>query len=321
MNNFSPLNFNFNIGTGYGTGSAGWPGSVPSFGSSVLGAPVTNPLQMMSSLMQSMFAGNSGSSFGSNQCSLPDLFNQFQQNGGNSSYPCYGGVGGQAEGGFGCRPHRRPPHRPRRHQGPHGSQCQNFQFGQNCPPSRCDRNNSQGGTLSQEAEGKPISYTTSGGYKVSIDGTTINVTDPNGKNTVKTWGDPHENVNGTHVKDWEGKQRSIVLEDGTKITMTADGPKGVVENTSIYDGNQSVQITNKGNQITGHTFDPRQTAYLDASQYDGETALFSTGYNGAATYANIYNQDSSFNVTRAYQAIATTGGYANPNQVNDLYKG
>mgnify|MGYP000684011339 CR=1 FL=1 len=31
MNNFSPLNFNFNIGTGYGTGSAGWPGSVPSF--------------------------------------------------------------------------------------------------------------------------------------------------------------------------------------------------------------------------------------------------------------------------------------------------
>ena len=170
-------------------------------------------------------------------------------------------------------------------------------------------------------EGKPISYTTSGGYKVSIDGTTINVTDPNGKNTVKTWGDPHENVNGTHVKDWEGKQRSIVLEDGTKITMTADGPKGVVENTSIYDGNQSVQITNKGNQITGHTFDPRQTAYLDASQYDGETALFSTGYNGAATYANIYNQDSSFNVTRAYQAIATTGGYANPNQVNDLYKG
>ena len=31
MNNFSPLNFNFNIGNGYSPGTTGWPGSVSSF--------------------------------------------------------------------------------------------------------------------------------------------------------------------------------------------------------------------------------------------------------------------------------------------------
>lgn len=203
----------------------------------------------------------------------------------------------------------------------------NFNFGHQCPPSQCTpcpsqcgNGNQRGlGQLSQEGEGKPISYTTSGGYKVVVNGHDIIVTDPSGKNEHKTWGDPHENLNGKHIKDWQGKQRSIVLGDGTKITMTADGPQGVTETTSIYDGRQNVQITNRGNKVTNHSYDPRDTMFREMSQYDGETALFRTGYNGVATFDNIYNQDDKFNITSLYQQLGRTGGFADPGKVHDFY--
>lgn len=204
----------------------------------------------------------------------------------------------------------------------------NFNFGNQCPPSQCccpcrnqcGCNGQRGlGQLSQEGKGKPISYTTSGGYKVTVNGTDVIVTDPSGKNEVKTWGDPHENLNGKHVKDWNSKQRTIVLGDGTKITMSAPAKNGVVENTSIYDGRQNVQITNKGNQITNYSFNPYDTMMREMSQYDGETAVFRTGRNGVATYDNIYNQDQNFNITSLYQQIGRTGGYLNPGQVQDFY--
>lgn len=203
----------------------------------------------------------------------------------------------------------------------------NFNFGHQCPPSnccpcpnQCGNGNQRGlGQLCQEKEGKPITYTTSGGYKVTVNGHDITVTDPSGKNEHKTWGDPHENLNGKHIKDWQGKQRSIVLGDGTKITMTADGPQGVTETTSIYDGRQNVQITNRGNKVTNHSYDPYDTMFREMSQYDGETALFRTGYNGVATFDNIYQQDSNFNITSLYQQLGRTGGHLNPGKVYDFY--
>jgi hypothetical protein len=33
------------------------------------------------------------------------------------------------------------------------------------------------------------------------------IKDPNGKNTVQHWGDPHENLNGKHIKDWQGSKQ------------------------------------------------------------------------------------------------------------------
>lgn len=154
----------------------------------------------------------------------------------------------------------------------------------------------QGGQLTQEGKGKPIGYTTSGGYKVNVNGTTVTITDPTGKNTVKHWGDPHENVNGKTIKDWEGKDRSLVLGDGTKITMNADGPKGVINNTSIYDGNQAIQINNKNNEITNVSFNPYQTKMMDAYQPDGETSYVGPNRKGDFIYKNIYTQDQNLGV-------------------------
>jgi hypothetical protein len=253
-------------------------------------------------MMQSMFGL---SPFGN---PVSQLFQQF----GNSGWPasCGGfqqspGWGGYAPGSsYGCSPQLNYP---MPYQSCQPSPCQNFGFGQQCSPCQRDSgcHRPQTGQLQQEAEGKPITYTTSGGYTVSVDGHTINITDPNGKNTMKTWGDPHENVNGKHVSDWQEKQRTIVLDDGTKLTMSADNPKGVVESMSIYDGRQSVQIDNNNNKITGHSFNPFETRSLEQNQYDGSVAYLQTGNDGSLNFANYYTQDQNFNISRDYQLLAT----------------
>lgn len=198
----------------------------------------------------------------------------------------------------------------------------NFNFGHQCPQSCCcPGQRPPEGQLDQKGgQGKPIEYKTSGGYTVKVDKHTITVTDPQGKNTVEHWGDPHENLNGKHIKDWEGKQRSIILGDGTKITMSAQGPQGVTETMSIYDGRQNVQIDNYKNQITHHSMNPWDTMHRERSQYDGETAIFRTNQRtGASTYSNVYTQDINFGINHAYQALGSTGGFANPKQINDFY--
>lgn len=244
-----------------------------------------------------------------------------------ASYPpshghCFGGpqFGGYHQpmnfGGYGGHCHGGQPH-----WGGRPNVNLNFNFGHQCPPSRCCYPGQQGpqGQLCQKGKGKPIQYTTRGGYQVTVDKHTISVKDPSGKNVLKHWGDPHENLNGKHLKDWQGKQRTVVLGDGTKITMNATGPKGVTLGTSIYDGNQNVQINNKSNTVTHHSFNPFDTMFREMRQHDGETALFRTGRNGAGIYNNIYNEDQNFNITSLYQAIGRTGGYANPSQVYDFY--
>lgn len=196
----------------------------------------------------------------------------------------------------------------------------NFNFGHQCPPSRCCPQQPQQGQLQQEKEGKPITYTTAGGYTVHVDKHTITITDPNGKNEVKHWGDPHEKLNGKHIKDWEGKQRTLILGDGTKITMSADGPKGVTLNTSIYDGNQNVQINNSKNEVWHHSLNPYDTMHREMTQYDGETSVFFTQNNGSAVYNTIYQQDDKFNITPGYKALGATGSYTNPSKVYNFYK-
>lgn len=248
---------------------------------------------------------------------------------GAGSYPPAFGhnFGGPQMGGYGCPPFGggNPYGQPHWGGPGYGNNNMNFNFGHQCPPSCCCRpcqcgcGPQQQGQLSQDGKGKPISYTTSGGYEVTVNKHTISVKDPSGKNVLKHWGDPHENLNGKHLKDWEGKQRSIVLGDGTKITMTADGPHGVTRNTSIYDGRQNVQIANDNNQISHHSFNPWDTMYREMNQYDGETAIFRNNRFGGAVYNNIYTEDKNFNVTNSYQQIGRTGGFFNPSKVYDFY--
>ena len=270
------------------------------FGFNNLVGANSNSPQNSSSLMQSFFGG------GQTTNPLNQFFQQLSGSGmgfpmPNSSFGLQG-LGGYGYGSQGVQ--NPPPPPPPQHQQGGGQKCHQTQGHHRSHNSR--QNNSSGsGKLQQSAEGEPITYTTSGGYQVSVDGHTINITDPNGQNTVKTWGDPHENVNGTHVSDWQDKQRTIVLDDGTKITMSADNPKGVVESMSIYDGNQSIQIDNNNNKVTNQTYNPYQTRSLEQNEYDGSVAYLRTANDGSLNYANYYTQDQDFGITRNYQLLAT----------------
>jgi hypothetical protein len=187
------------------------------------------------------------------------------------------------------------------------------------------------GTLSQPgSDGQPITYTTLGGYTIKVDRTTVTVTDPYGMNTVQHWGDPHENLNGKHIKDWggmtgwSGERRSVVLGDGAKLTLQAAAWNGVVELASIYDHDRNVQFRNADNVVLHHAVDAGDTSQRDLAQYDGETALFVTDPESrTASYDDIYNEtfDTAGDPVQVpiTQPLGTTGGCANPNQVNDYF--
>lgn len=186
----------------------------------------------------------------------------------------------------------------------------NGQMGQCFGNQGCGRQ----GNLQQDGKGKPITYTTRGGYKVTVDKDKVSVKDPNG-NEVKHHGDPHEDLNGKHIKDWEGKQRSMVLADGTKITLSAEDAKGVTKHTSIYDGGQNVQIDNSKNEVQHQSYNDMDTWMREAAQYDGETAVFRPDANGGAVYYNVYNQAENGAFTQNYDWL----GRANGQKVDDLY--
>lgn len=189
-----------------------------------------------------------------------------------------------------------------------------------CPPFADGFEPFVSGDLEQTAPGAPIDYVTSGGYAIRIDGHTITVRDPIDFNRVEHWGDPHENLNGKHIKDWEGTRRSLLLDDGTKITWEAAGAQGVVEHTSIYDGHRNVQIDNAANEIVHESAELADTLCRDHAQYDGETARFGTDVDtGVATYSQAYLEDENFEITADSRPLGTTGGFANPGQIRDFY--
>ena len=172
----------------------------------------------------------------------------------------------------------------------------------------------------------PVTVSTTGGYRVVVNLHTITITDPLSANKIEHWGDPHENLNGKHIKDWaghvawDGTRRTIELGDGTRVTLEAFGAQGVVFRTSIYDGDRNLQVDNCRNRIVHASNDPADTATRDQLQYDGEIGRFTTDTaTGIATYENVGNEDAGFQYTATPQLLGESGGFANPNNVRDWF--
>lgn len=172
-----------------------------------------------------------------------------------------------------------------------------------------------GGELSQSADGQPISYTTSGGWTIDVNNDKTTFTDPNTGQVLEYSGDPHEYLNGEHVKDWESSQRTVQLPDGTKVTLSATAANGLTTNTSIYDGNRNIQIDNTGNLITSDSTSYYDTQQRERAQYDGEVATLGYNADGGLIYTDLYNQDANFQTTSNYKDIARSDGSGN---VTDL---
>lgn len=175
------------------------------------------------------------------------------------------------------------------------------------------------GRLTQAAANAPLTYLSHNGWTIKIDQSTITVTDPTGIATYQHWGHPHENLNGKHVKDWLTTKRTMVLPGGVRLTMTADGPHGVVNAVSIYDVDQTHKIDTTDNSVTMSV--PR-VRVGEAAEPDGETMRFWHIGKGRYYAENIYLQETvgeGAEVRQIEVPLGTTGGTENPNQVNDYY--
>jgi hypothetical protein len=158
----------------------------------------------------------------------------------------------------------------------------------------CEENPKPLGGLARDTTGV-LTYTSrSGRWTVKIDQHQIIATRKLGTAVSakwEVWGDPHENLNGKHIKDWEGRRRTLILDDGTKITMDADGPQAVVHTTSIYDGAQSHEIGNTGNQLRHSCVHAQTAKERDAKEFDGETAHLVILRSPASAVGSLFSEN------------------------------
>ena len=204
----------------------------------------------------------------------------------------------------------------------------------------CERTHHVRGALSQiGGAGHPISYVSrSGNWEIKVDHSTVTVTRYTQcqGSTIQSWGHPHENLNGKHIKDWDTDRRTLLLDDGTKVTMHADNPQGVVHKMTIYDGPISIELNNDTNTVVSQSADPVVARQRDEAEADGETGYArympnnAPGAIGYFDFRNVYNQTSTGPAPQCLVApvdascinvpLGTTGDfYLNPSQVNDLY--
>ncbi len=177
-------------------------------------------------------------------------------------------------------------------------------------------------------------YQSAGGVTIKIhrrdvfEGLTITLTDASYPNTItyQLWGGTeesehfsamHENLNGKHIKDRIGNNRTIFFPDGTKITTVAAGPSKSVTAISIYDGPNVQHLNITCDKIEYSGSNEAIAKRLDELQPDGETSTYELTSTGL-TFYNIYTEDTPGN--KMEQRI-NLGSLVedNPNQVNDLY--
>jgi hypothetical protein len=182
-----------------------------------------------------------------------------------------------------------------------------------------------GGTVTQSGPGQPITYTSPGGYKVNTSGSTVTITAPDGKSSVQQWGDPHENVNSTDgqansgqfVKNWNAANETIMLPDGTRITMTAPAanqsgsgiqPGSALTSTSIYNGGEEVQIDNQTNTVTSQGYNVQQSLKDQKNQQMGDTQYFGPNSKSGGNYElmDLFTQEDN-KITQNRQLLATMG--------------
>ena len=138
-----------------------------------------------------------------------------------------------------------------------------------------------------------LTYTTHEGWVVTIDKTTFTVHTPDRQATYESWGDPHENLFGKHIKDWEMNRRTILLPGGAQFTLHAEGPQGVIYMVSIYEGFEAHQIETDTNTVIRSCVIDMDAAQREAAEYDGETARLSITASGSLLFENVYKQQAA----------------------------
>lgn len=190
-------------------------------------------------------------------------------------------------------------------------------------PPACSNNVAPKGKLVVTGSGltADFSYTTSGGghIKYSVKFKNIVITHDNYPGfKIEFWGDTHENLNGKHIKDRFGNNRSFVFPDGAKVTMIAAGETMPITSISIYEAGEVHLINSTCNTVSNSiTSNAAKVQELDNAEPDGETASIEFLPNGL-NYVNIYREDTPGNKIQARVLLGSLNKN-NPNEVNDYF--
>jgi hypothetical protein len=174
-----------------------------------------------------------------------------------------------------------------------------------------------------------LDYTTaSGKWLVKVYGSTITVSSSMYR-TYEFWGDGHENLNGKHLKDWFGERRTLLLDDGAKITLHAYAADQPVHTTHIIDGAQSHEIGNQGTVVRHSCVNAQVAMARDLEEADGETAYLShlrspASNEGYVHVENVYTEAATPEGVAAPEFSALQLGETgeadiNPKQIHDFY--
>lgn len=177
-------------------------------------------------------------------------------------------------------------------------------------------------------------YTSGGGVTIKINrndtqgSLKITLTDASYPNliTYELWGitdesesyaTVHENLNGKHIKDRIGSNRTVFFPDGTKLTCVAAGPQKAVTAISIYDGPNAHHLNITCDKVEYSNSNEAIAKRLDELEPDGETSTYELTSTGLMFY-NIYTEDTPGN--KVEQRV-NLGSLVNddPHKVNDLY--
>jgi hypothetical protein len=129
----------------------------------------------------------------------------------------------------------------------------------------------------------------------------------------------HENLNGKHIKDKLGVNRTVIFPDGTKMTYVATAAwyMGGITAISIYDGAMVHHLNIECFKLEYSSVNENIAKRLDDMQADGETSTFDITETGLLFY-NIYNEEKPGNKQEERVELGRLNKNI-PHQVNDLY--
>lgn len=180
-------------------------------------------------------------------------------------------------------------------------------------------------------------YVSNSGVTIKIDvHGTITYTDastfPN-TFTIQFWGTDgtdnsyayagHENLNGKHIKDRVGINRTILHPNGLKITLVSTGAfpyiagEDYFTGVTIYDGGIVHHIDLVANYIEYSGNNQYVADNIDANEADGETSTYEV-VGTMLNYYNIYTENELGNKIIERIDLGSLNSL-NPNQVNDLF--
>lgn len=145
------------------------------------------------------------------------------------------------------------------------------------------------------------------------------------KSTYQLWGDYptaigaalHENLNGKHIKDRIGNNRTVIIPDGTKITLVSAGPSDPITAFTIYNASNVYHVNVTCRRLEYSASNQQVAELLDEVQADGETSVFEETETHVLFY-NIYNEEESGNKVLQRVELGSLPK-SDSTHVNDLY--